>query len=349
MERSRLTGPRIVCVGCNLESEIALAGLIERGAHVAAVVTRPAGDPGAVCDYADLHDVCRAANIPTIETTDINSTATLAALHAVSPDYIYTLGWSQLFRGTLLAIPQRYVVGSHPSALPFGRGRAPVPWTILQDLRRSAVTLFRMEPDADAGKILVQQWFDVPPDAYAGEVYQLVAGALRDAYCSLYEAHRTGRELAEIAQSPAGATHRAKRTPADGHIDFRRPAAEIARLVRAVAQPYPGAYTYYGTGPAVERVVIWRATLDDVPNHVGAPGQILVRSDDRLLVQAGDRPLWCWDFSIGGQPAATAEFRVGCKFGLAVEDELVRLRRELYQLQATLERLGLRDRVKEVA
>ncbi|GIT30626.1 MAG: hypothetical protein Ct9H300mP1_26720 [Planctomycetaceae bacterium] len=95
----------------------------------------------------------------------------------------------------------------------------------------------------------------------------------------------------ERVQPSEGSSYRARRTPADGHIDFRPSAETIERLVRAVSHPYPGAYSYYGG----TKVVFWRASLQGIPNHVGTPGQILLSKDGRLLVQAGDRPLWLFD------------------------------------------------------
>ena len=81
----------------------------------------------------------------------MNAVETIKAIEALRPDYIYTLGWSQLFREAFIKTPSRYVVGSHPSELPAGRGRAPVPWTILQGHRQSAVTLFRIDVGVDSG------------------------------------------------------------------------------------------------------------------------------------------------------------------------------------------------------
>jgi methionyl-tRNA formyltransferase len=316
-----------------------LTALIEERANIVAVVTRPPSSSGSVCDYADLHDVCEASGITTIETSDINSLSTLCAIRRAAPDYIYTLGWSQLFGDDLLSIPKHYIVGSHPSALPFGRGRAPIPWTVLQQLRRSAVTLFQMEQAADAGAILMQDWFELSARADATEVYQKAAESLARAYVALHQVHRAEVPLRAVAQLEEEVTYRERRRPADGHIDFYRPAEEVARLVRAATRPYPGAYAYHNRNELAERVTIWRAALDDVLPYIGTPGQILLCRGDRLLVQAGDRPVWFWDFAIDGRSVAASEFQVGTKFGLAVEDELVALRRQVAELQHTLARL----------
>ena len=322
-------GPRVVCVGANLESEVALQGLLAIGANIAGLVTVPPQALGGISDYVDLHALCLAHGVATIDTEDINAPETLAEIAALRPDYIFTLGWSQLFGVELLQIPARFVLGSHPSPLPEGRGRAPVPWTILQGHTRSAVTIFRMDAGVDAGAILCQRWFDVPPRAYAMDIYNIVATNLRGGYCELYQAFAAGRDVPETAQDISRATHRAKRGPAEGHLDFTRPAAELDALVRAVAQPYPGAYTYFDG----RKITVWRTSLADVPPYVGATGQILAKRQGRALVQAADAPLWLSDFTSDDQPLSLKELPLNARFGFRIEDELFRLRQEVERLR----------------
>lgn len=328
--------PRVVCVGANLESEVALNRLFSIKANVVGLVTRPAEMPGNISDYVDLHDLCHQYRIATIDTVDINSDKTIAAIADLAPDYIFTLGWSQLFKSSLLQLPKQYVVGSHPSPLPRGRGRAPIPWTILQGEKKSAVSLFRMDSGVDSGPILCQRWFDVPPSVYAVDLYRLVADNLGEAFCQLYQSI-CDSQISETPQDISQATFRSKRTPADGHVDFTRTSVSIDRLVRAVCEPYPGAYTYY-RGTIVR---IWRTSLEDVPAYYGQQGQILARSDDRLLVQTGDHPLWLWQFTDEErQPVSVRDFRIGSKMGFSLEDEVYALRKEVAALQRQLQMIS---------
>ena len=129
-----ITSPRVVCIGANLESEVILNGLISISANVVGLVTVRPEQSSAISDYVDLHGVCRAAGIPAIDTDDINDPATLDRIRELQPDFLFTLGWSQMFGTALLALPEQFVVGSHPAPLPQMRGRAPIPWTILEGL-----------------------------------------------------------------------------------------------------------------------------------------------------------------------------------------------------------------------
>ena len=121
-----------------MESDVALRGLIKNKVNVVSLVTLPSKESIGVSDYIDLHPLCESNDIKTIDTKDINSVETCTQIKNEEPDYIFVLGWSQIFKEELLNIPNEFVVGSHPSPLPDGRGRAPVPWTIIQEKKKSA-------------------------------------------------------------------------------------------------------------------------------------------------------------------------------------------------------------------
>ena len=328
--------PRIVCVGSNLESLEVITGLIQSEANIVGLVTLPSEEDHAhVSDYADLHSICEGNKIPCIDTKNINSSETISSIRLLKPDYIYTLGWSQIFQSDLLQIPSQYIVGSHPTLLPFGRGRAPIPWTILQEQRRSAVTLFRMEKTVDDGEILLQKKFEIPKEANASDVYSLVAACLREAYCEIYECHELEQPIKPIKRVPHSETYRGKRVKADGHIDFAMSANEIVKLVRAVSEPFPGAYLYYGG----QRLEVWQASKDGVPPYIGTVGQVLLKDCQRLLVQAGDSPLWLSHLTCDGKPVLISEIRVGDKFGYVAEDKIFEMKQEIFEMKHEILRL----------
>ena len=327
-----ITSPRVVCIGANLESEIILNGLISSMANVVGLVTVPREKASAISDYVDLHELCRATGIAAIDTDDINDPATLDRIRGLQPDFLFTLGWSQLFNAELLALPAQAVIGSHPSPLPQMRGRAPIPWTILEGHPKSAVTLFRMEVGVDSGPILIQKWFDVPPRCYAMELYRLAAENLRDGFVELYRALEAGTAR-EKPQDPARVSYRGQRTPADGYVNFRASAETIDALIRAVSNPYPGAYAYWRD----RKVQIWKSSLENIPSYLGTVGQILAKREGRLLVQAVDQPLWISGLTIDGYPASLDQFPLGSKFGYNVEDEIHQLILNLKRLKGERE------------
>ncbi len=99
---------------------------------------------------------------------------------------------------------------------------------------------------------------------------------IREAY-PLLAAGRAPR----IAQDSTRASYYGRRTPADGEIDWSRPAKRIYDLVRAVTHPYPGAFTWC----LGRRLFVWRARVSDPPRPIGA-GELEITSSGEVYVGA---------------------------------------------------------------
>jgi methionyl-tRNA formyltransferase len=321
-------GPKIICLGMNEESEKAIDALVTAGANISAIAGLPAENAASVSDFVDHARMASRLGVPFLRVSDINAPETLAAFKSTGAKMLFVLGWSQLLSSQAIEVFQGGVVGSHPSDLPDGRGRAPIPWTILEGRRRSAVTLFRMTNGVDDGAVLKKTSFDIPERPTARILYDLVAEALARSFAELYSDFAAG-DVTEFEQDAAHASWRAKRLPADGWIDFRADAEAVDRLVRAVSEPYPGAYSYLGG----ERVIFHSshpASGLDL-RRKGMPGQVLAWRQGMILVQAGDIPLWLSEPSLpADQPV---RLRLGDRFGFRIEDELDALRKRLEVLE----------------
>jgi methionyl-tRNA formyltransferase len=223
----------------------------EVGAEVTAIVTLPGPlDPNrsGQCSFDDL-------GFPVIESNDVNSPETVAAVREHRPDAIFVVGWSQLVRQDLIDAAPLGVYGMHPTLLPKHRGRAAIPWTILHGLARTGVTLFEIvDPTADSGPIIGQVEVDVAPDETATTLYD----RLLEAHVELVREHVPRIADGTATRTPQDASRASawpKRTPADGIIDWDTRAGYLDDWVRAQTRPYPGAFTYVGD----EKIVVWRA------------------------------------------------------------------------------------------
>lgn len=319
---------RVVCLGANLESKVALECLLEDGANVVGLITLPPGADGGVSDYCDLHDYAASHGVQVIDTLDVNSDSTVSALVALEADYLFVLGWSQLLRAGVLRSVSKFVVGSHPTPLPLRRGRAPVPWTIIEGLNSSAVTLFRMTEKIDDGPILLQSRFEIGEDAYAMDVYLKVAETLASSFLELYNRLNSNEIICQpVADSVA--SYRGKRTPQDGFLDFSLSNLSLVRLVRAVSKPYPGAYFFYRD----QQIVVWACDRYEGPERVGINGQILAKEGNALIVRVSDGCLKLWDFEVGGRRTSMSEFTIGDVLNHRLHDEVFMLRRRVAELE----------------
>jgi methionyl-tRNA formyltransferase len=130
----------------------------------------------------------------------------------------------------------------HGSLLPKYRGRVPVNWAVLHGESQTGATLHAMAIKPDAGDIVDAQAVPILPDDTAVEVFRKVTVAAETAlYRCLPEliagtARHTPQDL-------AAGSYFGRRTARDGAIDWRAGARAAHNLIRAVAPPYPGAYT----------------------------------------------------------------------------------------------------------
>ncbi|MBV8536187.1 MAG: formyltransferase [Alphaproteobacteria bacterium] len=254
--------------------------LIARGEAVRAVFTHQ-DDPGetrwfrSVADLAQRHGIPVRFDDPAVGSEADRLIATLA------PDLIFSFYYRRVIPTAVLAAARRGAFNMHGSLLPRYRGKAPVNWAVLHGERETGVTLHHMVARPDAGDVVDQEPVPIGPEETAFDVMRnLVPAAWR-----LLE-----RQLAALKagtaprrrQDEALASKFGGRRPEDGRIDWTQPAARIVDLVRAVARPYPGAFSELEG----RRLMVWKARAVDAGTTAGRPGEVM--SAAPLRIRAGD-------------------------------------------------------------
>ncbi|MFS0850383.1 methionyl-tRNA formyltransferase [Novosphingobium panipatense] len=293
---------RAAVVGAVGSTEILLAELSRaEGWEVPLVVTLPPELHGRHSDIVDLAPHAAAAGAELLYVARTNDAATLSAVRAAQPDYVFVVGWSQIVNAEFLNIAARGSIGYHPAPLPRLRGRAAIPWTILLDEPISASSLFWIGEGTDDGDILAQRYFHVARDETARSLYDKHMDALGALLREVLPKLASGQQP-RTPQDDRFATWATKRTPADGRIDWQESATSIHRLVRAVGSPYPGAFTTLGSR---HLTVSGTRLVSGTERHHAMPGQIVAKIGDSLVVQTGDGLLEItdWTFEDGRSPA----------------------------------------------
>lgn len=275
---------RIVLVGAVESTHTAFHALLSAGVLPVALVTLPREALDRHSDAVDLADLADRAGVPLVFSTDVNTPQTLARLRALKPDLIFVVGWSQICRAEFRSMARHGCIGFHPSALPRLRGRAVIPWTILTRQDTTGSTFFFLDEGVDSGDIIAQSLFPLDEQETARTLYDkhlASIAALLPEIVSQFEQQNPRR----IPQDESRASYCARRGPEDGLIDWRAGADDILRLVRAVGDPYPGAFTRHGAS----RVRIDEARpYDGGMRFIGLPGQIQTYSPEGPVVLCGD-------------------------------------------------------------
>jgi methionyl-tRNA formyltransferase len=213
--------------------------LLEAAVDVRLVVTHR-DDPKERIFFASVAELARSRALETL--VDPESGPLFSAIAEIAPDFIFSFYYRRMLPAALVKLARRGAFNMHGSLLPKYRGRAPVNWAVLKGETETGATLHAMVEKPDAGGIVDQQAVPIGPDETAGEVFAKVTDAaetvLRRSIGKLLEGKATLR-----GQDLASGSYFGGRRPEDGRIDWSRSALEVHNLVRAVAPPYPGAFS----------------------------------------------------------------------------------------------------------
>lgn len=271
----------------------ALAELLDLGADVGLVVTHR-DDPGERIWFSSVAELAAGAGIATITPDDVNADEAVAAIAAVRPDFLFSFYFRQMMKPRVLALPSRAALNLHGSLLPRYRGRAPVNWALVNGESETGVTLHEMDEKPDHGAIVAQRRVAITHDDTALSLTRKLAAAGREL---LRETHPllVAGAAPRVSQDHSKSSYFGGRKPADGLIDWTRPAEAIRNLVRAVTDPWPGAFTFVNG----RKVLVWAAATRRV-TAAATPGTVLDGSGEALLVATGEGVLELLDVSFAG-------------------------------------------------
>jgi methionyl-tRNA formyltransferase len=176
-----------------------------------------------------------------------------------------------------LALARRGAFNMHGSLLPKYRGRAPVNWALLKGETETGATLHEMVAKPDAGRIVDQERVAIGPDELALEVLRKVTDAAEIVLIRSLPRLLSGTAVLR-PQDFARGSYFGARKPEDGRIDWSKSALEIHNLVRAVAPPYPGAFT--------DKMRVLRSRVEDRKPPHGKTGPY--REGDEWFAVCGD-------------------------------------------------------------
>ncbi len=258
---------------------VGIEALLDHGFEIAAVITHADASDENVW-FRSVAELAAHRNLPVLAPDDVNHPLWISRLRALAPDVLFSFYYRKLIGDELLALPKSGCFNLHGSLLPKFRGCAPANWAILKGATETGVTLHHMTRKPDAGDIVGQHRVPIAPTDDAAALNRKLAAAARPLLDELLPKILAGT-APRMPQSEAAATYFGRRRPADGEIDWQRPAAEIANLVRAVARPYPGAFTH----ARAQKVLVWQASV--VPSRGSAREPATVQSIDPLEIACG--------------------------------------------------------------
>lgn len=295
--------PRILFFGYSEVGYACLSLLIERGDNVVALITHE-DNPSEKIWFKTPAVAAKEKGIPVLTPESVNTPEWREKIAALKPDLILSVYYRHMIGTTILALPPLGAWNMHGSLLPKYRGRAPINWAVLHGESRIGMTLHRMVKSADAGAVVDQEGVEIGPRDTAEQAFRKVLPCARTVLARQIGALLAGTAR-ETPQDEAQANYFSGRKPEDGRIVWAQTSVQIFNLIRAVTDPYPGAFADVGAA----RLMVWWAETDSPPTRGrrGAPGEVL--SVAPLVIATADGALELTKTEWRGGLAA--ELRVG--------------------------------------
>ena len=295
--------PRILFFGYSEVGYACLSLLIERGDNVVALITHE-DNPSEKIWFKTPAVAAKEKGIPVLTPESVNTPEWREKIAALKPDLILSVYYRHMIGTKILALPPLGAWNMHGSLLPKYRGRAPINWAVLHGESRIGMTLHRMVKSADAGAVVDQEGVEIGPRDTAEQAFRKVLPCARTVLARQIGALLAGTAR-ETPQDEAQANYFSGRKPEDGRIVWAQTSVQIFNLIRAVTDPYPGAFADVGAA----RLMVWWAETDSPPTRGrrGAPGEVL--SVAPLVIATADGALELTKTEWRG--GLVAELRVG--------------------------------------
>jgi methionyl-tRNA formyltransferase len=222
-----------------------------------------------------------AAGLPLLRPERVGGADAVATLRAHAPDLAVVVAFGQFLPKAVRELPRLgYGINAHASLLPRHRGAAPIAHAILAGDAETGISVMRVEREMDAGAVCLVKRTPIGPDDTTGTLEERLAGLAADAIAEALDAIARC-EVRFTPQDAALATFAPKLGAEDALLDPLRPAAELARRVRALA-PRPGAALQLGA----EKLRVLAAHAEHGPADRAAG--CVARAAGALRVATGD-------------------------------------------------------------
>jgi methionyl-tRNA formyltransferase len=304
------TPRRIIFLGTPAISVPSLEALVRAGENVVGVVTqpdRPAGR-GRAATPPPVKQAALALGLQVLQPPTLRRAEVVAQLRELRPDLIVIAAFGQILRPVVLELPPLGCINLHPSLLPKLRGTAPINWAILEGLPTTGVTVMVVDEVMDSGPILTQETEPVLADDTAASLGKRLASKGAALLARTVHEWALG-QIEPRPQNHSEATYTRLLRREDGRIDWRQPAEEIERRVRAF-YPWPGTYTSWQGGTLkVIRARLPQPNLTVVGSSGGEPGEVIglnVAEGSSLAVATGAGTLLVDELQLEGRRVVSA-------------------------------------------
>ena len=260
----------------------ALEALVEAGHEVVAVVTQPDKPKGRgkEMQMTPVKACAMKHNIEVFQPMKIKTSEAVEVLKGYAADLFVVAAFGQILSKEILDMPKFGCVNIHASLLPKYRGAAPIQWAILDGEKETGVTIMQMNEGLDTGDMLTKVIVPIEDTDTGESLFDKLADAGAKLLVETIPQIEAGT-LQPEAQDDSKSTYAKMIKKEMGHIDWKKEAVVLERLVRGM-NSWPSAYTYLNG----KTLKVWEASVEEKESNAAA-GEVVEVTKDSIKVQTG--------------------------------------------------------------
>ncbi len=295
-DNGQRTSLRLVFMGTPDFAVPALEALIEADHDIVCVYSQPPrrAGRGQKERLSAVHAFAEARGIEVRTPITLRDETEHTAFAAFGADAAIVIAYGLILPQAILDTPRLGCLNIHASLLPRWRGAAPIQRAILAGDAKTGVTIMQMNAGLDTGDMLLSRSVPITAETTASDLHDSLASLGANLIVEALDGLFAG-SLVATPQPETGSTYAEKLSRDEGKLDWSRPAAYLARTVRAFS-PWPGAWFEHDGA----RIKVLEA---QVAGGSAEPGTVL---DGQLTVACGKGALRMVTVQRGGKSSADA-------------------------------------------
>ncbi|MGH8931556.1 MAG: methionyl-tRNA formyltransferase [Egibacteraceae bacterium] len=276
---------RLITFGYQTWGYRLLDALLASRHEVLLVVTHPDSDHAYEAIWRDsVADLAEQHGVPVLVRNYANDDEVVARLRELEPDILVAANWRTWIAPRVFEVPYHGALNLHDSLLPKYGGFAPLNWALINGEKEVGVTAHFMNEEFDSGDIVLQRSVPVGPKDTVTDLFEKTVELFGPLTLEALDLIESGCG-AWTRQDPEQASFFHKRSIEDSRIDWTWPATDIVNLVRAQADPYPNAFTFYEG----QRIRILAASVAR-GRYGGTKGRVFCPQGEGVAIVCGPEP-----------------------------------------------------------
>ncbi|WP_301100861.1 methionyl-tRNA formyltransferase [Propionivibrio sp.] len=279
----------------------ALRAVMAAGHQVVLVLTQPDrhSGRGMAVHASPVKELALASGVEVFQPQTLRDAAVQERVRAAGAEAMIVAAYGLILPQAVLDMPRFGCINIHASLLPRWRGAAPIQRALLAGDGETGVCIMQMDAGLDTGPVLLAESLSIAVDETAATLHDKLAELGGRLIVQALE-----MPLVPCPQSALGVTYAAKIEKVEAWLDWRLPAVQLERQVRAF-NPFPGAAARLQGNP----IKIWGAQLG---SGLGAPGTVIATDRCGIVVACADGTLRLTELQKpGGKRLPAAQFLAG--------------------------------------